>query len=46
MSVFLFENRKNLLAAGGFTPRPPIMDPPLPNLGCDTDITYNFCVLL
>ena len=33
-------------AAGGFTPKTPIMDPLLPNLGCDTDITYHFCVLL
>ena len=30
--------------AGGFTPRPPVMDPLLPNLGCDTDIAYYCCV--
>ena len=27
MSVFLYENRKNPLAAGGFTPRPPVVAP-------------------
>ena len=27
MSVFLYENRKNPLAAGGFTARPPVVAP-------------------
>ena len=27
MSGFLYENRKNPLAAGGFTPRPPVVAP-------------------
>ena len=27
MSAFLYENRKNPLAAGGFTPRPPVVAP-------------------
>ena len=35
MSVFfLCENLKNSLEAGGFAPRPPVVPPPLPNLGC------------
>ena len=40
MSVFLCDNRKNLLVAGGYAPRPPVMDPSLPNPGCDTDTAY------
>ena len=44
MSVFF--NVKTVKIRWGETPIPPVMNPPLPNLRCDTHITYNFCVLL
>ena len=37
MSIFTCENRKNSLAAGGFTPRPPVMGSTLPNPRCATE---------
>ena len=36
MSVFLYENSKNPLAAGGFHPQTPGCGPSLPNPGCTT----------
>ena len=36
MSVFLYENHKNPLAAGGFHPQTPGCGPSLPNPGCTT----------